>query len=193
MPLQGFQFGCAANTQAIIPSPDQFSYFQGGGFDRCFLSFMQIDREGNINVSRLAARPHVTAGVGGFVDITANARNIVISGTYTAGARLDIADGRLHIEREGRVRKFVNEVEHVTFSGRRARQTGQNVLVITERCVLRLDPDGWTVIEVAPGVNLEEDVLTQCEFPLAVAPDLREMEPRLFQPERMGLQLQGSD
>ena len=79
MPLLGFQFGCAANSQAIIPSPDQFSYFQGGGFDRSFLSFMQIDRAGNINVSRLAARPHVTAGVGGFVDITANARNIVIS------------------------------------------------------------------------------------------------------------------
>ena len=187
MPLQGFQFGCAANTQAIIPSPDQFSYFQGGGFDRCFLSFMQIDREGNINVSRLAARPHVTAGVGGFVDITANARNVVISGTYTAGARLDVADGRLRIEREGRVRKFVNEVEHVTFSGRRARQTGQNVVAVTERCVLRLDADGWTVIEIAPGASLEEDVLAQCEFPLAVAPDLREMETRLFQPERMGL------
>ena len=154
---------------------------------------MQIDREGNINVSRLAARPHVTAGVGGFVDITASARNIVISGTYTAGARLDVADGQLRIEREGRVRKFVNEVEHVTFSGRRARQTGQNVLVITERCVLRLDAHGWTVIEIAPGANLEQDVLAQCEFPLAVAPDLREMEPRLFQPERMGLQLKGSD
>ena len=193
MPLQGFQFGCAANTQAIIPSPDQFSYFQGGGFDRCFLSFMQIDREGNINVSRLAARPHVTAGVGGFVDITANARNVVISGTYTAGARLDVVDGRLRIEREGRVRKFVNEVEHVTFSGRRARQTGQNVVAVTERCVLRLDADGWSVIEIAPGASLEEDVLAQCEFPLAVAPDLREMEARLFQPERMGLRLQGSD
>ena len=193
MPLQGFQFGCAANTQAIIPSPDQFSYFQGGGFDRCFLSFMQIDREGNINVSRLAARPHVTAGVGGFVDITANARNVVISGTYTAGARLDVADGRLRIEREGRVRKFVNEVEHVTFSGRRARHTGQNVVAVTERCVLRLDADGWSVIEIAPGASLEEDVLAQCEFPLAVAPDLREMETRLFQPERMGLRLQGSD
>ena len=191
MPLQGFQFGCAANSQAIIPSPDQFSYFQGGGFDRSFLSFMQIDRAGNINVSRLAARPHVTAGVGGFVDITANARNIVISGTFTAGARLAVADGRLRIEREGKVRKFVHEVEHVTFSGRRARQTGQNVIAITERCVLRLDTDGWTVTEIAPGASLEKDVLAQCEFPLAVAPDLREMEARLFVPELMQLRLQG--
>ena len=191
MPLLGFQFGCAANSQAIIPSPDQFSYFQGGGFDRSFLSFMQIDRAGNINVSRLAARPHVTAGVGGFVDITANARNIVISGTFTAGARLAVHDGRLRIEREGRVRKFVNEVEHVTFSGRRARQTGQNVIAVTERCVLRLDAGGWTVTEIAPGASLDEDVLAQCEFPLAVAPDLRTMEPRLFAPEHMGLRLQG--
>ena len=91
------------------------------------------------------------------------------------------------------MRKFVNEVEHVTFSGRRARQTGQNVVAVTERCVLRLDADGWSVIEIAPGASLEEDVLAQCEFPLAVAPDLREMEARLFQPERMGLRLQGSD
>ena len=193
MPLLGFQFGCAANSQAIIPSPDQFSYFQGGGFDRSFLSFMQIDRAGNINVSRLAARPHVTAGVGGFVDITANARNIVISGTFTAGARLAVHDGRLRIEQEGRVRKFVNEVEHVTFSGRRARQTGQNVIAVTERCVLRLDPDGWTVTEIAPGASLDEDVLAQCEFPLAVAPDLRAMEARLFVPERINLRLQDSE
>ncbi len=194
MPLLGFQFGCAANTQAIIASPDQFSYFQGGGFDRSLLSFMQIDRAGNINVSKLAARPHVTAGVGGFVDITANARNIVISGTFTAaGARLEVRAGRLRIEREGKVRKFVNEVEHVTFSGRRARQTGQNVIAVTERCVLRLDANGWTVTEIAPGANLEQDVLAQCEFPLAVAPDLREMERRLFVPEPMRLRLQGSD
>ena len=89
------------------------------------------------------------------------------------------------------MRKFVNEVEHVTFSGRRARQTGQNVIAVTERCVLRLDAGGWTVTEIAPGASLEEDVLAQCEFPLAVASDLRAMEPRLFAPERMGLRLQG--
>ena len=191
MPLLGFQFGCAANAQAIIPSADQFSYFQGGGFDRSCLSFMQVDREGNINVSKLAARPHVTAGVGGFVDITANAKNIVISGTFTTGgAQLAVRDGQLCIDREGKVRKFVHEVEHVTFSGQRARQTGQNVIAVTERCVLRLDPTGWTVTEIAPGASLEQDVLAQCEFPLAVAPELREMERRLFTPEPMGLRLQ---
>ncbi|MBX3049931.1 MAG: acyl CoA:acetate/3-ketoacid CoA transferase [Caldilineaceae bacterium] len=191
MPLLGFQFGCAANAQAIIPSPDQFSYFQGGGFDRSFLSFMEIDREGNVNVSRLRSRPHVTAGVGGFIDITAHAKRIVLSGTFTtAGSRIDVCEGKLCIDKEGKVHKFVNEVEHVTFSGRRARQTGQEVVVVTERCVLRLETDGWCVIEIAPGVDLQRDVLAQCDFPLAVADNLREMDARLFVPELMGLCLQ---
>lgn len=190
MPLLGFQFGCAANAQAIVPSPDQFTYFQGGGFDRTFLSFMEIDREGNVNVSRLRARPHVTAGVGGFIDITANARRIVLSGTFTtAGSRIDVRDGKLCIDKEGKVHKFVNEVEHVTFSGRRARQTGQEVVVVTERCVLRLEQTGWRVVEIAPGVDLQRDVLEQCDFPLQVADDLREMDARLFQPELMNLSL----
>ena len=194
MPLLGFQFGCAANAQAIVPSPDQFTYFQGGGFDRTFLSFMEIDREGNVNVSRLRARPHVTAGVGGFIDITAHTKRIVLSGTFTtAGSRIDIRDGKLCIDKEGKVHKFVNEVEHVTFSGRRARQTGQEVVVVTERCVLRLEQDGWCVIEIAPGVELERDVLAQCDFPLAVAHDLREMDARLFRPELIGLRLAEGD
>ena len=121
VPLLGFAFGCAANAQAIVPSPQQFTYFQGGGFDRTFLSFMQIDADGSVNVSKLAAKPHVTAGVGGFVDITANARNIVFSGYMTAGG-LELAseDGTLTIVREGRARKFVPDVEQVTFSGRMA-------------------------------------------------------------------------
>ena len=192
MPLLGFQFGCAANAQAIIPSPDQFSYFQGGGFDRSFLSFMEIDREGNVNVSRLRSRPHVTAGVGGFIDITAHARRIVLSGTFTtAGSRIDVRDGKLCIDKEGKVHKFVNEVEHVTFSGPRARQTGQEVVVVTERCVLRLEKDGWCVTEIAPGVELERDVLEQCDFPLAVADDLRVMDARLFRSELMQLHLSG--
>lgn len=190
MPLLGFQFGCAANAQAFVPSPDQFTYFQGGGFDRTFLSFMEIDREGNVNVSRLRSRPHVTAGAGGFIDITAHARRIVLSGTFTtAGSQIAVQDGKLRIEKEGKVHKFVQEVEHVTFSGRRARATGQEVVVVTERCVLRLEREGWRVTEIAPGVDLARDVLAQCDFPLQVADNLREMEARLFRPELMGLRL----
>ncbi|MDE0051799.1 MAG: acyl CoA:acetate/3-ketoacid CoA transferase [Rhodospirillales bacterium] len=189
VPLLGFAFGCAANAEAIIPSPHQFTYLQGGGFDASLLSFLQIDREGNVNVSRLAARPQVTAGAGGFVDITANAPRIVFAGYFTAGATLSIEDEALTIEREGKVRKLVERVEHVTFSGRRARDQGQDILYVTERCVLRLGARGPEVIEVAPGVDLERDVLAQAAFPLAVARDLKQMPPGLFRPEPVGLAL----
>jgi acyl CoA:acetate/3-ketoacid CoA transferase len=190
VPLLDFQFGCAANAQALVPSPDQFTYFQGGGFDRCLLSFMQVDRYGNVNVSRLAVKPHVTAGVGGFVDITARARNLVFSGYFTAGGlELAFGDGELRIVKEGRARKFVVDVEHVTFSGRRALAQGQQVVYITERCVLRLETDGLTVVELAPGVDLERDVLAQSDIPLRVSPTLRLMDARLFRPEPMNFRL----
>ncbi len=188
IPLLNFQFGCSANAQAIVASPDQFTYFQGGGFDRSMLSFLEVDGEGNVNVSRLAARPHITAGVGGFIDITAFAKNIVFSGYFTTGGlRLALEDGNVHIEREGKVRKFVPQVEHVTFSGRRARRLGQNITYVTERCVLRLEDHGLTVTEVAPGIDLDRDVLGQTELPLHVSPDLKVMDKRLFRPEPMGL------
>ena len=92
------------------PRPTNFTYFQGGGFDASLLSFLQIDREGSVNVSRLGAKPHVTAGAGGFVDITARAKRIVFSGYFTAAAKLAIEDGALVIEREGKVRKLVAAV-----------------------------------------------------------------------------------
>jgi propionate CoA-transferase len=190
MPLLGFQFGCAANAQAIMPSPAQFTYFQGGGFDRCLLSFLQVDGTGNVNVSRLRGRPHVTAGAGGFIDITTAARNLVFSGMFCAG-RQDIAleNGRLIIRDDGAVAKFVPEVEHVTMSGRMARERGQNVTFVTERCVIRLFPDGLTVTEIAPGVDLERDVLGRVAIPLRVSPELRLMDERLFRPDRIGLTL----
>ena len=142
VPLLDFQFGCAANAEAIMPSPQQFTYFQGAGFDCSLLSFLQIDAEGSVNVSRLAAKPHVTAGCGGFVDITARAKRIVFSGYFTAGAKLAVDDGSLQIAGEGKVKKVVPEVEHVSFSGRRAVEQGQDVTYVTERCVMELTPDG---------------------------------------------------
>jgi acyl CoA:acetate/3-ketoacid CoA transferase len=193
IPLLGFKFGCAANAQAIVPSPDQFTYFHGGGFDRSMLSFLEIDRHGNVNVSRLAARPHITAGVGGFIDITAHARRIVFSGYFTTGgARYGLDNGRLSIEKEGKVRKLVSEVEHVTFSGRRARESGQEIIYVTERCVMKLDSGGLTVTEIAPGIDLERDVLAQAGFALDVSPSLHTMDQRLFQPDPVGLTLKGS-
>lgn len=191
LPLTGFPFGCAVNAQAIVPSPDQFTYFHGGGFDRALLSFMQVDAEGNINVSRLAARPHVTAGVGGFIDITANARRLVFSGYFTAGAMLAIEEGKLCIVQEGKARKFTCQVEHVTFSGRRARERAQDVLFVTERCVIRLEREGLTVIEVAPGVDIARDILAQADCALRISPNVQTMDARLFRPEPMGLVLDG--
>lgn len=190
VPLLGFQFGCAANAQAIVPSPDQFTYFQGGGFDKSFLSFMQIDQHGNVNVSRLSAKPHVTAGVGGFVDITAHARNIVFSGYFTAaGLKLAVDDGKIEILQEGKVSKFVPAVEQISFSGKRATATGQQVTYVTERCVIRLTKEGLTVVEIAPGIDLEKDILGQAAIPLQVSKNLKLMDPRLYQPEPMGLKL----
>ena len=190
IPLLGFAFGCASNADAIVPSPDQFTYFQGAGFDRSCLSFLQVDKEGSVNVSRLALRPHVTAGCGGFVDITANARSILFCGYFTAGGLdLRIEDGRLRIVKEGKNKKFIPEVEHVTFSGRRARELNQEVLYITERCVLRLEPEGLTVIEIAPGIDLERDVLGQADIPLRVSETLKSMDERLFRPGSFGLKL----
>jgi propionate CoA-transferase len=190
LPLRDFQFGCASNAQAIMASPDQFTYFQGAGFDRTLLSFLQVDQHGSVNVSRLGLKPHVTAGIGGFIDITAQARRIVFSGFFAAGGlELDLSGGQLRIVKEGRFPKFVREIEEVTYSGRRGIETGQQVTYITERCVIELRPDGLTVTEIAPGIDLERDVLGQAGIDLRVSADLKRMDSRLFLPEPMGLTL----
>jgi acyl CoA:acetate/3-ketoacid CoA transferase len=189
MPLLGFAFGCASNADAIVASPNQFTYFQGGGFDVALLSFLQVDADGSVNVSRLASKPYLTAGCGGFVDITAHARRIVFSGFFTAGAQLEVGGGRLRIVKEGRTRKFVRTAEQITFSGRVGRERGQRVTYVTERCVVDLLDDGLTVREIAPGVDLQRDILDQSEVALKVAPDLRQMDAALFIDAPFGLRL----
>lgn len=189
VPLLDFQFGCASNAEAIVQSPHQFTYFQGAGFDMSLLSFLQIDKKGSVNVSKLGVRPHVTAGAGGFVDITARAKKIVFSGYFTAGAQLDVREGAVSILKEGKVKKLVDKVEQISFSGPRAVAQGQEILYVTERCVLRLEREGVTVTEIVPGIRLEEDILAQSEFPLRVANDLRKMDAALFRPERINLEL----
>jgi propionate CoA-transferase len=191
IPLLDFKFGCSSNAECIVPSPYQFTYFQAGGFDCSLLSFLQIGRDGSVNVSKLAARPHVTAGAGGFVDITARAKKIVFSGFFTAGAKLDVAGGRLVIEKEGKVKKLVPEVEQVSFSGRRGIAQEQDVTYVTERCVLKLSAEGLMVTEIAPGVDLKTHVLDQADMPLKISPDLRLMDEALFHPEPIGLRLDG--
>jgi propionate CoA-transferase len=190
VPLLDFQFGCASNAEAIMPSPYQFTYFQGAGFDCSLLSFLEIDKDGSVNVSKLGSRPHVTAGAGGFVDITARAKKIVFSGYFTAGASLAILKEALAIEKEGKVKKLVEKVEQVSFSGSRAKSQGQDIVYVTERCVMRLLQSGVTVTEIAPGVDLQRDILDQARFPLSVATGLKTMDAALFRPEPIGLRLQ---
>jgi acyl CoA:acetate/3-ketoacid CoA transferase len=190
VPAPGFPFGCAYNAEAIFPSSYQFTYFQGGGFDAGLLSFLEVGADGSVNVSKLGLRPHVTAGCGGFIDITARGRKLVFSGTFrAAGIELAIDGGKLRIVREGKFPKFVPSVEQVTFSGRRALEQGQTVHYVTERCVVELRAEGLTVTEVAPGVDVERDVVRQAGCPLRVAADLKTMDARLFDPAPMRLVL----
>ena len=189
VPLLDFAFGCSSNADAYMPSPYQFTYFQGGGFDASLLSFLEIGRDGSVNVSKLAFRPHVTAGAGGFVDITARAKKIVFSGMFNAGAKMAVADGQISIEKEGKLKKLVNEVDHVTFSGPRAVMQGQDITYVTERCVLRLTDKGLVLTEIAPGIDLQTGILDQCEFPLLISDDLKVMGAALFQDAPIGLTL----
>lgn len=189
VPLLDFAFGCASNADAYMPSPYQFTYFQGAGFDASLLSFLEIGRDGSVNVSKLSFRPHVTAGAGGFVDITARAKKIVFSGMFNAGAKLSVADGKLVIEKEGKLKKLVNEVEHVTFSGPRGVEQGQDITYVTERAVLKLTPEGIVLTEIAPGVDLQTHILDQAEFPLIVSDQLKIMDEALFRDEPIGLEL----
>ena len=187
IPLLDFKFGCASNAEAFVASPHQFAYFQAGAFDCSLLSFLEIDADGSVNVSRLSATPHRTAGAGGFVDITARARKMVFSGTFNAGAKMRIENGKLVIDKEGHTAKFVEAVDQVSFSGKRAKTQGQKATYVTERCVVELHEEGLTVTEIAPGVDLQRDILDQSATTLRVANDMRPMDPALFQPELIGL------
>ena len=188
VPLLDFKFGVAQNPDAIMSSADQFTLLQGGGFDRALLSFLEIDRTGSVNVHHLPGCRHVTAGVGGFADIVSAAPEIVFIGSFTAGRRdIAVEDGALDIRTDGPHTKFVDTVASPTFSGLQALARGQKVTYLTERAVLELRSDGLTVTEIAPGVDLERDVLARCGFPLLVSDELKTMPAEIFQPHRIGL------
>ncbi|BAF59722.1 MAG: acyl CoA:acetate/3-ketoacid CoA transferase [Pelotomaculum sp.] len=180
MPAKGDDFPATWNSECTIEHPSMFDFYDGGGLDICFLGSAQTDKEGNINVSKFGNR---VVGPGGFVNISSTAKKVVFVGTLTAGAEYEVKDGTIHIVKEGNIKKFVQKVDQVTFSGKYAQKNGQKVVYVTERAVFTLEDGEVTLIEVAPGLDLEKDVLAAMDFKPRISPGLKEMPREIFQPE----------
>ncbi|MDI6741906.1 MAG: acyl CoA:acetate/3-ketoacid CoA transferase [Smithella sp.] len=185
IPAGGLSFGAATNVEAIIDQPYQFDFYDGGGLDIAFLGLAQADRTGNLNVSRFGSR---LAGAGGFINISQNAKKVVFAGTFVAGdLRVEVAEEKLKIISDGAMPKFIEAVEQITFSGSMGAQSGRTILYVTERCVFRLSEKGLMLVEIAPGINLQKDILEKMKFVPLIAEKLTMMDPRIFRPEAMGL------
>lgn len=188
VPAGGAIFGVAYNAEAMIDGPSQFDFYSGHGLDMTCLGLAQVDASGNVNVSKFGP---TIAGAGGFIDISQTAKKCVFCGTFTAGGlKTEIVDGELHILSEGRHKKFLKNVEHITFSGDYARENGQSVLYVTERAVFEMTSEGLVLREIAPGVDLEKDVLAQMDFVPLMPEAPKLMDARIFRDELMGLRTQ---
>lgn len=177
--MEGTLFGFAQNASCMIDSPSQFDFYSGGGLDIAFLGFGEVDAQGNVNVSRLGG---VTVGPGGFIDIAQNARKVVFCGAFEAkGATYDLGHGNLKILNYGEIPKLVQQVDQITFSGPQAMTSGQKVFYITERSVFELTKTGMCLREIAPGVDLQKDVLDRMRFAPIVAERIEKVPSACFQ------------
>ena len=185
VPVEGTGFGGAMNAEVINSLCDTFDLYDGGFLDMTCLGAAEIDRNGNVNVSKFGPR---CTGPGGFINISQNTPKVCFMGAFTAGkSRIEIADGKLNILEDGSGTKFIDRVQQITFSADYARKTGQTVLYLTERAVFRLVEGGIMLTEIAPGVDLERDILAHMDFRPLIAEDLKEMDFRIFREEKMGL------
>lgn len=180
----GSSFGSSANAHAIIDQSQMFDFYDGGGLDLTCLGMAECDADGNVNTSRFGGRLN---GCGGFINISQNSRAVVFAGTFTVGGlKVDIKDGVVAIVQEGRAKKFVKRAEQITFSGSFAQERSQPVIYVTERCVFQLTQGGLELIEVAPGIDIERDILAQMDFEPVINKPVP-MEPRIFRDEPMDL------
>jgi len=186
-PAAGLSFGATVNPEAIIDQGAIFDFYDGGGIDKAFLGMAEVDKFGNVNVSRFGGR---IAGAGGFINITQSAKELYFCGTFSAGKiETEIGNGHLKILRDGPHMKFIDKVEHLTFNGSYAKKRGQKVLYITGRAVFEMNGDGMILKEIAPGIDLQCDILDRMEFKPIIPSDLKLMDERIFRDEPMGLLL----
>ncbi|MGD0231950.1 MAG: CoA-transferase [Syntrophorhabdales bacterium] len=181
IPGTALEFGASYNGEAMVRQDQIFNWFDGGGLTMAFTGLGQTDSEGNINAGKFGDRP---MGPGGFIDTTQHAKKVVFAGTFTAGGlEVKAERGTLAIVKEGKIKKFLNRVEDIAFSGKYAWSVGQKCVYVTERAVFELTKDGLMLTEVAPGIDVEKDILAQMEFTPAISPDLKQMRPGIFKPE----------
>ncbi len=185
VPIGGIVFGASVNPDSVIATPEQFDAYNGGSLDMGIVGLAEVDKDGNVNVSKFGTR---VTGPGGFINITQCTKKMIFMGTFTAkGLEERIVDGKLVIDKEGSNMKFVDKVQQITFSAEQAIKNNQEVLYVTERCVFKLTKEGVTLIEIAPGIDLEKDILNHMAFKPIIAKDLKLMDERIFRDKVMNI------